>query len=342
MHPRFSVSLSMDDLFPEGEPLAQQEGVENEETKTQAVVRDQLTPGLISFLMSDQFLCHLVGFVNEQQIDPDQPCTSRQPQPDPAHSIFVHEFSVGLPGAGAQQGSAGPVLHSDATKSGLAPMRTQTTSAQQAAAWAGALPISLKTQCASFFRSLQAAQQAWTQQAVPAAAINNNLSDISKPSPPADQRRATPRTNMDDSWKAPSFKDLLECAWKSPDSVNHRRYIALACIICQLDAFRLASLDLEASVATRRAYKILRGLHHEMDLIRIAESHDASWGIMREMENQPETNDPDLQKSLARAEGRLKRKQKESSGRAAKAPFCGHGRGSAALRNAQAPYLQLH
>ncbi len=330
----------MDDSFPEGEPLAHQEEIENEET--QAAAREQLTPGLTSFLTSDQLLRHLVGFVNEQHVDPDQPCSSRQLQPDPAHSIFAHQLSVGPAGAVTQQGAIGPALHSDATKSGVASARTQPTSAQQAAARPGVPPTSLEIQCAAFFRSLQAAQQSWTQQAAPTAAVNN-LSNISELSLPADQRRAAPRMNADDSWKVPSFKDLLECAWKSPDSMNRRRYVALARIVRQLDAFRLASLDTEVPATTRRMYnEILRGLHREMDLIRIAESHDAGWGIVREMENQPETNDPDLQKSLARVEGHLKRKQKESVGHATKAPFRGRGGGGAALRNAQAPYPQLH
>ncbi|MCP4549194.1 MAG: hypothetical protein GY835_22300 [bacterium] len=200
----------------------------------------------------------------------------------------------------------------------------------------------MESQCAAFFRSLQAAQQNRAQLAAPAAAVNN-LSDISEPSPPTEQRRAARTAPTDDSWRAPSFKDPLECVWKSPDSVNRRRYVALARIVRQLDAFRRASLDAEAPVDTRRAYnEILRGLHREMDLIRIAETHDSGWGIVREMENQPETNDPDLQKSLARAEGRLKRKQKETMGRGAKAPFRGRGGGGAVLRTPQAAYPQLH
>ncbi len=106
-------------------------------------------------------------------------------------------------------------------------MHAQTTSAQQVAARPGAMPASLETQCASFFCSLQAAQQGWSQQAVPTAAVNNNLSDVSEPLPPADQRRAAPCAIMDNSWKAPHFKDPLECIWKSPNSVNRRRYVML-------------------------------------------------------------------------------------------------------------------
>ncbi len=74
-----------------------------------------------------------------------------------------------------------------------------------------------------------------------------------------------------------------------------------------------------------------------MEIILAADASEHGWALIREMHNQPETVDPQLQGMLMKAAKALKKRSKENRGWQ---PFRG-GRGSSAAAKAAAAFLHL-